>query len=158
MAIHDEAVGMNKSCIKNLEREGNNFNKKLKVLEDQEIDFSSIEKVNVRILELTEALRISRSDLALVVKEIRQILYTKADDETIIDLEDNILVKLNELAENINKKFAQKAETKIGFKNMTSQIRDLYGVILTLPKDRTKGEEDDAMLSKKPLGGFSCAS
>ena len=51
-----------------------------------------------------------------------------------------------------------KTETKIGFKNISSQIRDLYGVILTLPKDRLKNEEDDAMLSKKPLGGFSCAS
>lgn len=83
------------------------------------------------------------------------MLYTKADDEAITELENKILYKLNELVENICKKFADKIETKIGFKNVLAQIKELYGILLTLPREKEKGEEDDAMLSKKPLGGFS---
>lgn len=63
IAIHDEAVALNQACIKNLEKEGDTISKKMKILENQEIDFSSVEKVNLRIGELTEAVKISRSDL-----------------------------------------------------------------------------------------------
>ena len=120
----------------------------MKAVQNQEIDFSSVDHANQRVTELTEAIRITRGDLTKAVREIREILYTKADDETITDLEDNLLAKLNEIAENINKTFAKKTETKIGFKNISSQIRDLYAILLSIPQDKTKGEEEDAMLSK----------
>ena len=55
-------------------------------------------------------------------------------------------------------KFADKTETKIGFKNVNAQVKELLSLLLTLPKERDKSEEEDAMLSKKPLGGYSCAS
>lgn len=44
-------------------------------------------------------------------------------------------------------KFADKTETKIGFKNINSQIKELYNILLSLPKDEGK-DEDDAMFSK----------
>ena len=57
-------------------------------------------------------------------------------------------------------KFADKTETKVGFKHANSQIRELYSMFVSLPKqlDKTESEPDNALFSKKPLGGFSCAS
>lgn len=144
--IHDEAIGLNKACIKNLEMDAGDNKKKLSVLEKKEIDLSSVDLVNLRIEELTSAVKITRTDIATVAKEIREILYTKVDDETLTELEDNIIAKMNELAESIKKNFSKKTETKIGLKNDT---------LLTMPNEKGKSEEDDAMLSKKPLGGFS---
>ncbi|CAI2363912.1 unnamed protein product [Moneuplotes crassus] len=158
ISYHDEAIGLNKACIRNLELDSGSSKKKLKFLENKEIDLSSVEMVNLRIEELTDAVKVTRTDIASVAKEIREILYTKVDDETLTELEDNILAKMNDLSENIKKNFSKKTETKIGFKNINSQIRDLYGVLLTMPRESGKGEEDDALLSKIPLGGYSCAS
>lgn len=65
---------------------------------------------------------------------------------------------MNQLKTFVNK-FADKTETKIGFKNTYNQIRELYTVMMSLPTNGTANEKaDDAMFSKKPLGGFSCAS
>jgi hypothetical protein len=120
----------------------------MKQLENSDIDFSRFEQMEQKFSELTRAISTTRGDLANAIKEIRQVLFTKADDEAITELENKILFKLNELAENICKKFSDKTETKIGFKNINKQIRDLYSILLNMPGNNNKSQEDDAMLSK----------
>jgi hypothetical protein len=54
------------------------------------------------------------------------------------------------------KQFADKNETKKALKNLEKQLKNLYDLVMS----RLQGgvDEEDAMFSKKPLGGFSCAS
>ena len=53
----------------------------------------------------------------------------------------------------LNKKFADKAETKKAIRALDKQLRHL------LDNLHNQGAEgDDAMFARKPLGGWSCAS
>lgn len=47
-----------------------------------------------------------------------------------------------------------KAETKKTFKTFEKQLKNLFDIIISKFEDET----NDAMASKKPLGGFSCIS
>lgn len=157
--FHSEIITLNTCRIEKLEQLSDSFERKLKQAQGaKNIDLTVFDDFHAKHDTMQRTLKETRAHLASSIKEIREILFTKADDEAITDLENKVLMKLNELAENICKKFADKTETKIGFKNVNTQIRELFNVLLTMPKDTQKGEEDDAMLSKKPLGGFSCAS
>ena len=56
----------------------------------------------------------------------------------------------------LTKQFADKGETRKALKTLEKQIQNMYTLILT--KGGNGGNEEDAMFSKKPLGGLSCAS
>lgn len=63
--------------------------------------------------------------------------------------------RLNEIVKALTKQFADKGETKKAFKAHERQLKNLYGLLMS----KGHGEnEEDAMFSKKPLGGLSCAS
>ena len=56
----------------------------------------------------------------------------------------------------LSNKFADKAEVKKALKALEKQLKNLYDLIMSYkPGNPT---EQDAMFSKKPLGGFSCAA
>jgi hypothetical protein len=55
-------------------------------------------------------------------------------------------------------KFADKAEVKKALKALEKQLKNLYDLIMNMKPGGGNGSEQDAMFSKKPLGGFSCAS
>ena len=65
--------------------------------------------------------------------------------------------RINELLEQLSKKFADKKDTKKALKLLEKQIKNLYDLFMS---SRNQGgeNEDDAMFTKKPLGGMSCAS
>jgi hypothetical protein len=156
--FHDEITRLNTSRIENLEKDVDKLRKLLSTLNNVNIDLSQFDRMEASISKLDSRIEGVRKNLVAAVKEIREILMTKADDDVITELENKVLIKLNELAENICKKFADKTETKIGFKNVNKLVKDLYNFMLMIPRETAKKEEDNAMLSKKPLGGFSCAS
>ncbi len=55
-----------------------------------------------------------------------------------------------------SKKFADKKDTKKALKLLEKQLKNLYDLFVS---NRQHGEnEEDAMFTKKPLGGMSCAS
>lgn len=63
--------------------------------------------------------------------------------------------RLNEIVKALTKQFADKNETKRALKLLERQLKNLYDLFMS------KGgheNEEDAMFSKKPLGGLSCAS
>jgi hypothetical protein len=72
-------------------------------------------------------------------------------------LERLLLDRINELLEQLSKKFADKKDTKKALKLLEKQIKNLYDLFMS---SRNQGgeNEDDAMFTKKPLGGMSCAS
>ena len=56
------------------------------------------------------------------------------------------------------KQFADRSETKKALKNLEKQLKNLYDLVMSRLQGGGGEDEDDAMFSKKPLGGFSCAS
>jgi hypothetical protein len=68
-----------------------------------------------------------------------------------------IMERLSELIRALTKQFADKNETKKALKLLERQLKNLYDLFMS--KGGAGNEnEDDAMFTKKPLGGMSCAS
>lgn len=155
--LHKDILQINTSRIEKAEYRLETLSKVISKLSKEEIDLSQFDRIEDRLKKLGDDIRLVRDDFTTAIKEIRDILYLKADDEDITELENKIVIKLNDLAENIWRKFADKTETLVGFKNANNQIRELFKMLLTMPKEKDN-EEVDAMFSKKPLGGFSWAS
>lgn len=64
--------------------------------------------------------------------------------------------QINDLVKVMTKKFADKAQNKKEHADMERQIRNLYDIIMA--KGGTGNHDEDAMFSKKPFQGLSCAS
>lgn len=82
-------------------------------------------------------------------------LNNKVDISSLLELEKSLMDRLNDLTKALTKQFADKSETKKALKLLERQLKNLYDVCLS------KGchdNEEDAMFSKKPLTGLSCAS
>ena len=99
----------------------------------------------------TSRLEKQLKDLSSKIKELEDLLNKKASIEDLKALEELLKLKLKELAEEFMRKFAEKLETKRAFKFLEKQIRE-NETFKSIP------EGDDAMLARKPLGGWSCAS
>lgn len=70
-------------------------------------------------------------------------------------MEKVIIERINDIVSVFTKQFADKTETKKALKLLERQLKNLFDLFMS------KGGNDsneDAMFSKKPLGGFSCAS
>ena len=62
---------------------------------------------------------------------------------------------MSDIVKALTKQFADKADTRKALKIHEKQFQNLYNLIMS----KNGGEnEEDAMFSKKPLGGLSCAS
>jgi len=57
----------------------------------------------------------------------------------------------------LSKKFADKKDTKKALKLLEKQLKNLYDLFMS-SRQHHNDNEDDAMFTKKPLGGMSCAS
>lgn len=55
-------------------------------------------------------------------------------------------------------KFVDKADFKKALMHLEQQIKSLYDMMMANNSPNKNGTEDDAMLARKPLGGWSCAS
>jgi len=155
-SFHSEITRLNTDRIEKCEKDIVKLQKALANFKNIDIDMTLFEKIDKALAKLGSRISGLQNNTASALKEIREVLFTKADDESLTELENKVLLKMNELAENICLKFAEKNETKVSFKNVNKHIKDIYNFLVMLPKERPKQEsEDDAMLSKKPLGGFS---
>eukprot|EP00351_Strombidinopsis_sp_SopsisLIS2011_P002162 CAMPEP_0116872946 /NCGR_PEP_ID=MMETSP0463-20121206/3892_1 /TAXON_ID=181622 /ORGANISM="Strombidinopsis sp, Strain SopsisLIS2011" /LENGTH=77 /DNA_ID=CAMNT_0004514067 /DNA_START=1109 /DNA_END=1342 /DNA_ORIENTATION=- len=65
--------------------------------------------------------------------------------------------KINEVIEALQKQFADKAETKKALKLLDRNLKNLYDLVMSKLQGKAD-HEDDAMFTKKPLLGLSCAS
>ena len=79
----------------------------------------------------------------------------KADFNRLAELEKLLMDKLNDVVHGLTKQLADKAETKKNLKMLEKQLKNLLDVFM---QKQSNPDEDNAMFSKKPLGGFSCAS
>mgnify|MGYP000046396530 FL=1 len=64
--------------------------------------------------------------------------------------------RLNEIVKALTKQFAEKNDTRKALKLLEKNLKNMYDLFMS--KNGTHDKEDDAMFTKKPLGGTSCAS
>lgn len=64
---------------------------------------------------------------------------------------------MNEMVKALAKQFADKNDTKKALKLLERQLKNLYDLFMSRNGGHHENE-DDAMFTKKPLGGMSCAS
>ena len=119
------------------------------------IDDSVIIQINNRLGNLEASYNDLRDQFAKWIKQIQDELNGKADRSDLEELEKTMMNRLNDIITALTKQFADKAETKKALKLLERQLKNLYDLFMS------KGgynNEEEAMFSKKPLGGFSCAS
>ena len=106
--------------------------------------------------EAIEALRKEFEDFKGESKKqfssIENTLKDKADRDELKRLEMLILEKLKELESRFVERFADKKHTKSWLQKIEFQLSKLFEFVTA------KRDGDDALLSRKPLGGWSCAS
>lgn len=107
-----------------------------------------------RITALEDALENLRNQIASMFKDLQDQINAKPDFDQI---EKMIHDRLAEIVKALTKQFADKGDVRKNLKMLEKQLQNLYNVVM----NRVGGEgqnEEDAMFSKKPLKGLSCAS
>lgn len=96
-----------------------------------------------------------KADVMGWLKNLQDALDGKADESALKELEKYLLNRLEDLANGLDKRFADKNETKKALKALEKQIKNLFDMLMSKGNG---AHEDDAMFAKRPLGGWSCAS
>lgn len=118
-------------------------------------DMSGLEGLSNRVDQLEAKLMQMWDEFGRWMKEIEDRLNQKADIAALNELEKLLQDRLNDIVKALTKQFADKAETKKALKLHERQLKNLYSLLMNKGEG---GNEEDAMFSKKPLGGLSCAS
>ena len=106
-----------------------------------------------RVNDLEMMLANLRDEFAKWIKEFQDNLNQKAD---FAQMDKALQDRLSDIVKALTKQFADKGDTRKAFKLHQKQIENLF---FLMQKLNGKGEnEEDAMFSKKPLCGLSCAS
>jgi len=82
-------------------------------------------------------------------------LNNKANLSDLQAMEQSITDKIGDIIKSLSKNFADKNETKKALKLLERQLKNLYDLFMSKGGNE---HDEDAMFSKKPLGGLSCAS
>lgn len=99
------------------------------------------------------ALHLRIDELRRLLEDLENQLKGKVYLKDYKNFEELVLIKLEELKNACNKKFADKNETAKNLKYLDSQIKQILEIYV---KNKEKG--DNWLLAKKPFGGHSCAS
>ena len=98
-----------------------------------------------------------REEIVSGHKSLQDHLNAKVDKDELSELEARLLEKLNEMIKKMMGQFADKNDTKKRLANLEKNVKLLFEMLGNRGSIGRENEED-AMFSKKPLGGFSCAS
>ena len=119
------------------------------------IDAGALAEIERRLADLEDKFNQLQDLFARWMKDMQDALNNKADISALNELEKLLQDRLNEIVKALTKQFADKAETKKALKLHERQLKNLYSLMMS----KGGGDHDeDAMFSKKPLGGLSCAS
>ncbi|CAG9325152.1 unnamed protein product [Blepharisma stoltei] len=112
-----------------------------------------LQRATEDIKELKEKFEKMYKEFWTKIKELNDLFSGQASQEDLKNLEKSLQEKVIAVCDAMGKKFADKTDTKKALKYLERLIREIYE---SPGKERRDGE--DAMLAKKPLGGWSCAS
>ncbi len=108
--------------------------------------YVKIEEINDRVIKMGDNYD---SRITLITEKMAG--YTPLKD--FIDFKAELSKSLEDMLSQIAKRFAEKAPLKKWMTNIEIEIKKLYEMF-----DELVDHNETAMLSKKPLGGISCAS
>lgn len=118
------------------------------------MDMSLFKDLEGKIQLLRDDFEKFKNDVLSWLKELQDLLNQKADIDMLKELEKELLQRIEDLVNAFTKQFADKNETKKALKALEKQIKNLYELLMS----RQSPSKDDAMFSKRPLLGNSCAS
>ena len=118
-------------------------------------DPDSVKQLQAKLDQLRDDFEKFKNDVMQWLKSLQDALEGKADESALKELEKYLLGRLEDLANSLDQRFADKNETKKALKALEKQIKNLFDLLMS---QRPAEGEDDAMFAKKPLGGWSCAS
>ena len=87
-----------------------------------------------------------------IISDISEIMKSRASEEDLKNFETIMNNKIEELKINCGKKFADKIDTSKNLKYLDSEIKYISELCIKREKN------DNWLIAKKPVGGFSCAS
>mmetsp|Transcript_26833 Transcript_26833/g.30981 ORF Transcript_26833/g.30981 Transcript_26833/m.30981 type:complete len:155 (+) Transcript_26833:679-1143(+) len=117
------------------------------------IEMTLFKDLEDKLQKLRDDFEKFKQDVMGWLKDLQNALMNKADLSALKELEKYLLSQLEDLANGLDKRFADKNETKKALKALEKQIKNLYDLLMS--QSGARGGEDDAMFAKKPLGGWS---
>ncbi|CDW80316.1 UNKNOWN [Stylonychia lemnae] len=129
----------------------NEANKKLGA-----VDESVIRRLQDELNRLRNEFIGYRDDNDNNIKNIFEQLLNKADKDELQKLENRIMEKLNEMLQKFLGMFADKKDTVKRLTNLEKNVKTIFDLMMS--KNSPRQNEDDAMFTKKPLNGLTCAS
>lgn len=118
-------------------------------------DLEALQNLANRMDHVEQKINDNENNFARWYKDLKDELNQKVDISALHELEKLLLDRQNELTKALTKQFADKGETKKALKILERQMKNLFDVYLSKGMNNN---EEDAMFSKKPLQGLSCAS
>lgn len=116
-------------------------------------DDALLRELAVKCGDLQDQINQLRDEFARWMKEMQDSLNQKAD---FAQMDKALQDRLADIVKALTKQFADKGDTRKALKIHEKQFQNLYNLIMS--KGGGGENEEDAMFSKKPLGGLSCAS
>ena len=88
------------------------------------------------------------------IEEIFDHLKDKGSIKDIDDIKNYLLQKMEEIISGLNKRFVERNENAYAFKNLEDQFKKIIVLLAT----KAEHENDNWLIAKKPINGFSCAA
>ena len=116
------------------------------------LDDFEVYKVNIE--KELDKIRSDIEKLKKVIEVIFDHLKDKASIKDTNDIKSYLMQKVEEIINNLSKKFVEKNENANAFKNLEDQFKK----VLILLATKAEHENDNWLIAKKPMNGFSCAA
>lgn len=121
------------------------------------VDESRVQQLEKDVQDLSNDLKGFNNEIIKEIKNHQDQINGKVDYGQLEEVKDDLLGRIEDLMRGL-KQFADRSDTKKALKNLEKQLKNLYDLVMSRLQGGGGPDEDDAMFSKKPLGGFSCAS
>lgn len=135
----------------------NNKDKKNEQQSKKSMAFLKLDDFEVYKVNIEKELEKIRSDIEKLKKVIEVIfdhLKDKASIKDVNDIKSYLMQKVEEIINSLSKKFVEKNENANAFKNLEDQFKK----VLILLATKAEHENDNWLIAKKPMNGFSCAA
>lgn len=118
------------------------------------LKLDDFEEYKANIEKELEKIRSDIDKLKKVIEVIFDHLKDKASIKDTDDIKSYLMQKVEDIINNLSKKFVEKNENSNAFKNLEDQFKK----VLILLATKAEHENDNWLIAKKPMNGFSCAA
>jgi hypothetical protein len=95
------------------------------------VDSQAVKNLQERVERLEAGFDSLRAEFSHWMKLIQDSLNEKADKNQLVDLENNMMLRINDIVAALTKQFADKIETKKALKLLERQLKNLYDLFMS---------------------------